>query len=217
MKTLLVLLSSCLTINIGYAAEEMSSTEMTEAYIEDGGIIIKQKPVSRPADTKAGKPLKVSPGEAVVSGKTLEESQLRSDQTTANSIEYELGRETAFQQLESQRRDTISQGSEIEGYASASQLERQAYADSIIRDQLNLSSDTQVTQEHLQQFLNQSNLIGINGDPSGLQQGNTGQSFQFIMPNPGYTPGQHGSDTDSVSLQVTNDKIIWQFNYPQQN
>lgn len=217
MKTLPLLFSSLLAISVAHAAEEMSSTEMTEAYIEDGAIIIKQKQVSRPSNNKAGKPVKITPGEAVVSAKTLEESQLRSDQTTANSIEYELGRETAFQQLESQRRDTISQGSEIEGYASAAQLERQAYADSIIRDQLNLSDDTQITQAHLQQFLNQPELLGINGDPAGLQQGNTGQSFQFIMPNPGYTPGQHGGSSDSVSLQVTNDKIIWQFNYPQQN
>lgn len=217
MKTLPLIIASCLTANLAYAAEEMSSTEMTEAYIQDGGIIIKQKPVQRTQAKQDTKSVKVGPGEPVVSSKTLEESQLRSDQTTANSIEYELGRETAFQQLESQRRDTISQGSEIEGYASAAQLDRQEYADNIIRNQLNLSSDTQVTQAHLQQFLNQSDLLGINGDPAGLQQGNTGQSFQFVMPNPGYTPGQHGNSNDAVSLQVTNDKIIWQFNYPQQN
>ncbi|MCP5325634.1 MAG: hypothetical protein H7A09_04795 [Oceanospirillaceae bacterium] len=217
MKTLPLIITTCLAAPLCMAAEEMTSTEMTEAYIQDGAIVIKQRPAQRNPQQTSNKNMKVSPGQPLVSGKTLEESQLRSDQTTANSIEYELGREIAFQQLESQRRDSISQGSDIEGYASAAQLERQEYVDNIIRSQLNLSSDTQVTQKHLQQYLNQSDLLGINGNPAGLQQGNTGQSFQFIMPNPGYTPGQHGSSNDSVSLQVTNDKIIWQFNYPQQN
>ena len=84
-----------------------------------------------------------------------------------------------------------------------------------MRQGLNLDNNTQITTDLMAQYL--QGFTGTYVAPDGSQQAITSQGYQFSTPNPN---GQIGNAIypigDTMSVEVTDQQVIWNLLFPQQ-
>jgi len=194
--------------------KELTNTEMTEAYILDGSIIVKQ----RVREQKKTKPLnaniKLGPGEPAI---TEAQSVKELDRQANSQILYdqELIQKQGAQQLQQFEQASNSRVFIAPPLNSAAQAQ-QAHAESLVRDGLNLADNAQITPEIMGQYL--STFAGqTTGNPLTAQQAMTANGFQFIIPNPGgeIQSGIYSSGDNSINLEANNTQLIFNLLFPQ--
>jgi len=202
----------------GYAeVQELSNTEMTEAYIEDGGIVVKQKAKAKVEAKQSKGPklrLNVRPGDPHISDAEVARDREDAYQNTSDALLVEMQRDTTQKQLEQNQLSQQNNLVVIPTMQSDAAIEQRAHAEDIVRNAMGLSADTQVTDVMMAQYLST-----FNGQSSGtiqtFQHNATDTGFQFIIPNPGnLNTGIHNSGDGSMNVEVTNQQIIWNFVYP---
>jgi hypothetical protein len=193
--------------------EELSNTEMTEAYILDGSIMVKQKNTQAQPKPQPNARFTVSPGEPLVSeADTVRELDQQATQQT--QYDQNLTQRQAEQQL-LQLEQTNNTQVFIAPQLNAAAQAQQAYAQNLVRDGLGLPAGTQITPEHMGQYL--STFAGqTSGDPLQGQQTITNSGFQFIIPNPGgqIQSGIYSSGDNSISVESNNAQIIFNLLFP---
>ena len=220
-RTLVPALALCaLAFSPVYAeVQELSNTEMTEAYIEDGGIVVKQKakPAIKVQKTQSPKvKLNIRPGEPHISEAEVAQQKEQNYQSESNALLLEMQRDTTTQQLQQNQLSEQNALVTIPVMQSEAALAQRAHAEDIVRNAMNLDSNTQVTNAMMAQYLGT-----FNGQSSGsintFQHNATDSGFQFVIPNTGnLTPGTHNTGDGNMNVQVTNQQIIWNFVYPDQ-
>lgn len=199
--------------------QELSNSEMTEAYIEDGGIVVKQKAKAQVKVQKSAGPkvkVNIRPGEPHISEAEVAQQKEQTYQGESNALLLEMQRDTTTRQLQQNQLSEQNALVVIPEAQSEAALAQRAHAEDIVRNAMNLSSDTQVTNAMMAQYLGT-----FNGQSSGsintFQHNATDTGFQFVIPNTGnLTPGTHNTGDGSMNVQVTNQQIIWNFVYPEQ-
>lgn len=192
--------------------EELSNTEMTEAYILDGSIIVKQKAAqAKPSNTKKAA-LKVGPGKPAISEA---EQVLELDQQAVQQLQFDqqVTQQQGAQQLnqyEQANSTALFIAPPLNPAAQAQQLQAQA----LVRDGLGLPEGTQITPEMMGQYL--STFAGqSSGNPLQGQQTVTADSFQFIIPNPSSIQnGSYNSGDGSINVESNNAQIIFNLLFP---
>lgn len=211
----LCLFSAVLFISAAASAEvqELSNTEMTEAYILDGSIIVKQKQVEPKPDAKTNKRITLSPGQPAISeADTVRELDQQANQQTI--YEQNLLQQQGEQQLRQQEQANSNQLF-ISPQLNAAAQAQQAYAQNLVREGLGLPSGTQITPELMGQYL--SSFAGqTTGDPLQAQQAITNSGFQFIIPNAGgeIKSGVYSSGDGSINVESNNSQIIFNLLFP---
>ena len=211
----LCLFSAVLFISAVASAEvqELSNTEMTEAYILDGSIIVKQKKVESKPEAKTSKRITLSPGTPAISeADTVRELDQQANQQTI--YEQNLLQRQGEQQLLQQEQANSNQLF-ISPQLNAAAQAQQAYAQNLVREGLGLPSGTQITPELMGQYL--SSFAGqTTGDPLQAQQAITNSGFQFIIPNAGgeIKSGGYSSGDGSINVESNNSQIIFNLLFP---
>lgn len=206
-----VALFICATANA--QVQELSNTEMTEAYILDGSIIVKQKQIEPKPDAKTNKRITLSPGQpAITEADTVRELDQQANQQTI--YEQNLLQQQGEQQLRQQEQANSNQLF-ISPQLNAAAQAQQAYAQNLVREGLGLPSGTQITPELMGQYL--SSFAGqTTGDPLQAQQAITNSGFQFIIPNAGgeIKSGIYSSGDGSINVESNNSQIIFNLLFP---
>ena len=211
LTLLLVTLSS---LALGQV-EELSNTEMTEAYIEDGAIVVKQRIKQQP---KKPTPIKVNltvgPGEPAISQAEQVQEQDSQNIVQNDQIERELIESANQQQLQQLELSQINASVGVFELQSSTAIAQQTRTQEIVRQGLNLGNDTQITTDLMAQYL--QTFTGTYIAPDGSQQTITDLGYQFSTPNPN---GQLGSAIypigDTMSVEVTDQQVIWNLLFPQ--
>ncbi len=220
----MLILRSCLILSLTIASfdllaqvEEMSNTEMTEAYIKDGAIVVKQRIQTEPREKKKTVNVTVGPGEPAQSEAEIvfEQDSQNIQQNQTNNREFSVN--TPQQQL-----NQFEQGQAISSFItpnfqSDSALAQQVRAQNLVRSGLGLPDDTQVTQELMVQYL--TTFAGqSSGSPLGVTQSISADGFHFSTPNLGgqIPSGVFPSGDNSMNVEVNNQQIIWSLLFPKQ-
>lgn len=201
--------------NISWAqVEELNNTEMTEAYIEDGTIVVKQKTVSvqpppkTPVNYKIGKIDPANPEQ---------ENAQESQQQTAGSLNL-LQQDTQQQHTELQLQGFDQSQSirhiAIDPIMSPVAQSQQEAAYAIVRNGLNLPSDTAITPDLLSQYL--SGFTGQStGNPLSAQQTISNTGIQFVIPNnQQIIPGSHTSGDGNINTQINDQQLLLNIIFP---
>ncbi|MGR6873715.1 hypothetical protein ACU6U9_15700 [Pseudomonas sp. HK3] len=201
------------SISASAEVKELSNTEMTEAYILDGSIIIKQKNAKTKPETTNKARIKLSAGKpAVTEADSVRElDQQATQQTIYDQSLMQRQAEQQLQQLEQANNNQLFVPSPLSPAAQA----QQTYAQNLVRDGLGLPSGTQVTPELMGQYL--SSFAGqTSGDPLRGQQTITNSGFQFIIPNLGgdIQSGIYSSGDGSINVESNNSQIIFNLLFP---
>lgn len=201
----------------GYAwsqVEELSNTEMTEAYIQDGTIVVKQKIVkSEPIKTnkKQYKVGKIEPMQGEHEQVLVTEQQSIS---TLELIQQDSNqRQTELQLQDLDHSQTIRQVAIPAMLSTVAQSQQdQAYA--IVRNGLNLPDNTAITPDLLGQY-----LAGFSGQSTGnpltAQQTINSTGIQFIIPNnQQINPGSFTSGDGNLNTQINDQQLLFNILYP---
>ena len=195
---------------------ELSNTEMTEAYIQDGTIVIKHRAVNDD-EPKRKVNIKVGPGEpAVAEADTV--TDLQQDQRQREGlVQQELTVLTSEQQLRNQEQTQALSSLSIASYQSDAQFQQQQLAEGLVRQGLGLPEGTEITTDMMVQYLQGFSGQSV-GDPLGAQQTITNTGIQIIMPNPGgqIETGVYPSGDQSMNVNANNQQIIFNLLFPQQ-
>lgn len=195
--------------------EELSNTEMTEAYIKDGAIVVKQRIKQQP---KKPTPIKVNltvgPGEPSVTQAEQVQEQDRQNISQNERIERELNDSSNQQQLQQFELDQISSSVTMQEMQNSTALAQQSRASEIVRLGLGLNNNDQVTTDHMAQYLQL--FTGTHIAPNGSQQVITDQGYQFSTPNlNGQLEAAIYPIGDTMSVEVTDQQVIWNLLFPQ--
>lgn len=209
--------SASLSLPTAAEVQELTNTEMTEAYIEDGGIVVKQKAKAPAKVQKTSGPklrVNITPGEPHISDAEVAQQREQNYSAESNALLLEMQRDTTTQQLNQNQLSEQNSQVIIPAVQSDAALSQRAHAEDIVRNAMGLSSDTQVTNAMMAQYLG-----SFNGQSSGtiqtFQHNATDTGFQFVIPNAGnLNPGVHNAGDGSLNVEVTNQQIIWNFVYP---
>jgi hypothetical protein len=217
IRSLIALICTAFVAHTQAEVTELSNTEMTEAYIKDGAIVIKQRPIETAPTPKQKVNIKVGAGEPAVS-EASQTGQLESSNNTQQALilqEYNT-RNTAQQYENFEFEDSLS-GLTIQDYQSTAQVQRDLHAQNLVRQGLGLSDDTAITQDMLVQYL-QTFAGQSSGDVLGAHQAVTNDGFQIIIPNPGgqFENGVFPSGDQSMNVETTNQQIIFNLLFPKQ-
>lgn len=195
--------------------EELDNTQMTQAYIEDGTIVVKQKQVT-PKPTANKKRIKLGAGTPAVSQADQVRELTQQDESQYKSLDQDLANRSSVDQLEQFNQRQITSQMSIPDATSFAAQTQQAYAHDLVRTGLGLDSSTTVTTDLMVQYL--STFAGqTSGNPLGAQQSITANGIQISIPNPGgqIQTGIHPSADGNHSAEVTNGQIIWNLIFPQ--
>lgn len=195
--------------------EELSNTEMTEAYIQDGAIVVKQRikqHARKPTPVKVN--LTVGPGEPAISESEQVLEQDRQNITQNLQLDKELS-ETANQQQQLQLElNQLTSGITQQEAQSTTAIAQQSHAQDLVRQGLNLTENAQITPDLMAQYL--QTFTGTYVSPNGSQQTITNQGYQFSTPNPN---GQINNAIypigNTMSVEVTDQQVIWNLLFPQ--
>ena len=210
---------SLLIIGISSAAlgevQELNNTEMTEAYIQDGAIVVKQRQKQRqktPSPIKVN--LTVSAGEPAI---TQAEQVLEQDSQNVRhneQLDRELTESSNQQQTLQFELNHVNSSVSLQSLESDIALAQQSRANEIVRQGLSLGANTQITTDLMAQYL--QTFTGTYISPNGSQQTITDHGYQFSTPNPN---GQIGNAIypigDTMSVEVTDQQVIWNLLFPQ--
>lgn len=217
IRSLLALFCTAFVAHIQAEVTELSNTEMTEAYIKDGAIVIKQRPVESAPIPKQKVNIKVGAGEPAVS-EASQTGQLESSNSTQQAlILQEYTTRNAAQQYENFEFEDSLSGLTIQDYQSTAQVQRDLHAQNLVRQGLGLPDGTAITQDMLVQYL-QTFAGQSSGDTLGAHQTVTNDGFQIIIPNPGgqFENGVFPSGDQSMNVETTNQQIIFNLLFPRQ-
>ena len=202
--------------SISYAeVKELSNTEMTEAYIKDGAIVIKQKAVTPTPKKKLN--IKVGPGKAHTNEAEQVSSINQSNATQTAIINTEFNRELANGQLRDNDLNLNLQNLNITAPLTTAQQAQQTYAQDIVRSGLGLPSDTSITPEMMGQYL--ATFSGQTyGDVLGAHQTVNANGVQFIIPTSGsqLETGVFPSGDNSMNINSTNQQLIFNLFFPKE-
>jgi len=196
--------------------EELDNTQMTQAYIEDGTIVVKQKRIA-PKPTTDKRHIKIGAGTPAVSQADQVREQTQQDESQYKSLEQDLASGNSINQLEQFNQQQITSQMSIPAATSFAAQTQQAYAHDLVRSGLGLDSSTTITTDLMVQYL--SSFAGqSSGNPLGAQQSITANGIQISIPNPGgqIQTGLYPSADGNHSAEVTNGQIIWNLIFPQQ-
>lgn len=215
MKHLCLYLACCAAIlpfTASAQVEELSNTEMTEAYILDGSIIVKQKAVETNPNPAKKPAYKVGPGQPAIS-EAEQVFELDQQAIQQQQLDQTVTQQTSAQQLnqyEQANSTAVFIAPPLTPAAQAQQLQAQA----LVRDGLGLPEGTQITPEIMGQYL--STFAGQStGNPLQAQQNITADSFQFVIPNPsGIQNGSYTSGDGSMAVESNNAQIIFNLLFP---
>lgn len=214
----LLVLSMLISPSFSWAeVTELSNTEMTEAYIQDGAIVIKQRPVTPTPKPKQKLTFKVGPGEPAVAEVDTVEDLENSNNTQQALIQQEYITRNSAQQLENYDFDQSISAMTVPDYQSSAQVQRDLFAQNLVRQGMGLPEGTPVTTDMMVQYL-QSFAGQTSGTPLGAQQTITNDGYQFIIPNPGgqFETGVFPSGDNSMNVESTNQQIIFNLLFPKQ-
>jgi len=197
--------------------EEMSNTEMTEAYIQDGAIVVKQRIQQKSEKQKPKVKITVGPGQPAIS-EAEQVSELEQQNTRQNQPFNREFSDNAPQQQFNQLESNQATSSFITpNFQSNAALAQQVRAQNLVRNGLGLPSDTQVTQELMVQYL--TSFSGqSSGTALGVTQGITNDGYYFSLPNPGsqLPSGVFPSGDNSMNVDVNNQQVIWNLLFPKE-
>jgi len=197
--------------------EEMSNTEMTEAYIQDGAIVVKQRIQQKSEKQKPKVKITVGPGQPAIS-EAEQVSELEQQNTRQNQPFNREFSDNAPQQQFNQLESNQATSSFITpNFQSNAALAQQVRAQNLVRNGLGLPSDTQVTQELMVQYL--TSFSGQSSGPAlGVTQGITNDGYYFSLPNPGgqLPSGVFPSGDNSMNVDVNNQQVIWNLLFPKE-
>ncbi len=195
--------------------EELSNTEMTEAYIQDGAIVVKQRikqHARKPTPTKVN--LTVGPGEPAISQSEQVLEQDRQNITQNLQLDKEISETANQQQLLQFELNQLTSGITPQEAQSSTAIAQQSHAQDLVRQGLNLTENTQITPDLMAQYL--QTFTGTYVAPNGSQQVITNQGYQFSTPNPN---GQINNAIypigNTMSVEVTDQQVIWNLLFPQ--
>jgi hypothetical protein len=216
IKTILTALALSLLSHISIAeVEELNNTEMTEAYIKDGSIVIKQRVVKAPPKKK----LKfiVGPGEATVTEVQEVTAINQNNAAQYKTINQELIRDQESQKLASSDLYQASLGAQIPATMTTAQQAQQQYAQDLVRNGLGLPAGTEITPVKMGEYLATFNGSTY-GDVLGAHQTVTPDGVQFIIPNVGgqFEAGIYPSGDNTMNLEATNSQLILNLLFPKQ-
>ncbi len=217
LRTCIVLTLALVSPYLWAQVEEMSNTEMTEAYIQDGAIVVKQRIQQKSEKQKLKVKITVGPGQPAIS-EAEQVSELEQQNTHQNqpfNREFsDNAPQQQFNQLESNQATSSFITPNFQSNAAQAQ---QVRAQNLVRNGLGLPSDTQVTQELMVQYL--SSFSGQSSGPAlGVTQGITNDGYYFSLPNPGgqLPSGVFPSGDNSMNVDVTNQQVIWNLLFPKE-
>lgn len=196
--------------------EELDNTQMTQAYIEDGTIVVKQKRVT-PKPNSNKQRIKIGAGTPAVSQAEQVFEQTQQDESQYKSLNQDLASRSSVDQLEQFNQQQITSQMSIPDATSFAAQTQQAYAHDLVRSGLGLDSSTAITTDLMVQYL--SSFAGqTSGNPLGANQSITANGIQISIPNPGgqIQTGIYPSADGNHSAEVTNGQIIWNLIFPQQ-
>ena len=196
--------------------EELDNTQMTQAYIEDGTIVVKQKRVT-PKPNSNKQRIKIGAGKPAVSQAEQVFEQTQQDESQYKSLNQDLASRSSVDQLEQFNQQQITSQMSIPDATSFAAQTQQAYAHDLVRSGLGLDSSTAITTDLMVQYL--SSFAGqTSGNPLGANQSITANGIQISIPNPGgqIQTGIYPSADGNHSAEVTNGQIIWNLIFPQQ-
>lgn len=209
----LIFISFCPTV-FGQV-KELNNTEMTEAYIKDGAIVVKQRvkqQTKEPTPIKAN--LTVGPGEPAVTQAEQVQEQDRQNISQNERLERELSNSSDQQQLQQFELNQLSSNVSLQSMQSSTALAQQSRAHEIVRQGLGLNNDVQITTDLMAQYL--QTFTGTYVTPNGSQQAITDQGYQFSTPN---LNGQLDTAIypigETMSVEVTDQQVIWNLLFPQ--
>lgn len=211
----IITLSAFFAMSAIAEVKEMSNTEMTEAFIQDGAIVIKQKAIA-PTPKKKLK-YKVGPGEPIT---TEAESVSTANQHNAAQftvLDNELNRDLSESQLRESQLNQTAAAVGISTYLSPAQQAQQQHAQDIVRAGLGLPAGSEITPEIMGQYL--TTFSGQSyGDPLGAQQSVNANGFQITIPNPGgqYDAGVFPSGDNTMNVQTTDSQLIFNLIFPKE-
>ncbi len=215
------LICSILFLNSAYLwaqVEEMSNTEMTEAYIQDGAIIIKQNVKSAPIGKKnTSVKVNIGPGEPAISEaeQVLEQNQQNNHQS--ENVNRDFADQTATIQFNQFENNQTSNSFISPNFQSSAALSQQLRAQDLVRTGLGLPEGTEITQNLMVQYL--TSFSGqSSGSPLGVTQSISNEGFHFSMPNPGgqIQSGVFPSGDNSMNVEVNNQQLIWNLIFPKE-
>ncbi len=218
LRSCLILSLTVISFDLLAQVEEMSNTEMTEAYIKDGAIVVKQRIQPKTHDKKkAAINVTVGPGKPARSEAEIvfEQDSQNNQQNQTNNHEFSVN--TPQQQL-----NQFEQGQAISSFVtpnfqSDTALAQQVRAQNLVRSGLGLPDDTQVTQELMVQYL--TTFAGqSSGSPLGVTQSISADGFHFSTPNLGgqIPSGVFPSGDNSMNVEINNQQVIWNLLFPKQ-
>jgi len=195
--------------------EELSNTEMTEAYIQDGAVVVKQRIKQRPIKSTPIKVnLTVGPGEPVISQSEQVLEQDRQNITQNLQLDKEISESSNQQQLLQFQLNQLTSGVTLQDAQSSTAIAQQTHAQDLVRQGLNLTDNTQITPDLMAQYL--QTFTGTYVTPNGSQQAITNQGYQFSTPNPnGQIDNAIYPIGNTMSVEVTDQQVIWNLLFPQ--
>lgn len=212
MKHSILAVIVLLSTNAMAQVEELSNSEMTEAFIKDGNIVVKQKAVTPQPKAEQAINIKVGPGEPVVSETDKERLRQRQQYQQQVLIEQELPNKASDQLTNYQIRNNSMLT--LPALQSETAKQQREYAQELVRDGLNLPDGTAITNQHMAQYLNTFQGQST-GQLMGPQQTFTADGFEFVIPNPGnYPTGVHTSGDGTIQLETSNQQLIFKLLYP---
>lgn len=195
--------------------QELSNTEMTEAYIKDGAIVIKQKAIAPTPKKKLI--IKAGPGEAPISEAEQVSIMIQGTTTQSSIINTELNRELTNRQLRDNEQNLNIQNLSIASPLTASQQAQQIYAQDLVRSGLGLSPEATITPEIMGQYL--ASFSGQTyGDTLGAHQTVNNNGIQFIVPTTSIQleTGVFPSGDNSMNINSTNQHLIFNLFFPKE-
>ncbi len=210
----LVMASSCTWAQV----EEMSNTEMTEAYIQDGALVVKQR--IQPNSKKKQKikvKVTVGPGQPAIS--EAEMALQQEQQTTQQNQQFnrEFSDNAPQQQISQFEHNQASSSFSTPNFQSNAALAQQVRAQNLVRSGLGLSDGTEITQDLMVQYL--TSFSGqSSGSVLGVTQSISNDGFHFSTPNPGgqLPSGVFPSGDNSMNVEVNNQQVIWNLLFPKE-
>lgn len=196
---------------------ELSNTEMTEAYIQDGAIIIKQRPVQTNPAPKQKVNITVGPGEPVVSEATKVGELEDSNNLQRSLIQQEYSNTNNTKQFDNFEFTQSVNGANTPVFQTTAQAQRDLHAQNLVRQGLGLPDGTDITQDMMVQYL-QTFSGQTSGDVLGAHQVMTNNGLQIVIPNPGgqFESGVFPSGDQSMNVETTNQQIIFNLLFPKQ-
>lgn len=204
-----------LTTSISWAqVEELNNTEMTEAYIEDGTIVVKQKTLNQQTDQKKTLNYKIGKIGPIDSEQENVLETQKQTASTLNLLQQDTNQKHTEQQLQGFDQSQTIRNIDIAPILSPVAQSQQDAAYAIVRNGLNLPSDAAITPDLLSQYL--SGFTGQStGNPLSSQQTITNTGIQFVIPNnQQLNPGSHTSGDGNLNTQVNDQQLLFNIIFP---